>query len=76
MCGVELRRINVAATPTGDSRGEVELNSVELTTERREHRTLNTAENGSQALLKMKIAEKSLLCRSLHLFSIGNNIQF
>lgn len=43
------RRISVAATPTGDSKGEVELNSVEQTTERRENQALSTAEHGSQA---------------------------
>lgn len=70
------RRINVAATPTGDSRGEVELNSVELTTQRRENRALNTAEHGSQAHLKMRFAEKSLQWRSMHLFSRGDKMCF
>lgn len=58
--------MNVAATPTGDSRGEVELNSAEQTTERRENRALNTVESGSQAHLKTRIAEKSLQWRSTH----------
>lgn len=50
------RRISVAATPTGDGRGEVELNSVELTTERRENRALSTAEGGSQELQRKVVS--------------------
>lgn len=46
--------------PLETAAAKCELNSVELTAGRREHRTLSSAEGGSQALLKMKIAGKSL----------------
>lgn len=64
-------QIDAAATPAGDGRGEVELNSVKLTTERRAN-----AANGFQAHLKMRVAEKSLQLRYMYKFSKGNKIRF